>query len=211
MRLGMAHVAMRQMDTGISAYEQALEIQNRIEDRRGQAMTLDKIGEFYSLVNQPALAIKNYQQALERWGRVNDAQGEALSLYGIARVDFNQNRLTDARDRIVEVITKVESLRTMMTSYRLRMSYYAAKQDFFELEIDTRMRLYDATRSRAELESALLCRRTCTRTESSGPFDREPRRHSTGVDPQLLALERTQRIVSGKVDAVSKINEWEIQ
>lgn len=194
MRLGMTYVAMpQQRNRALAAYEQALEIQKRIEDLRGQAMTYDKIGEFYSLVNQPGLAIKTYQQALDLWGRVNDAQGEALSRYGIARVDFTQNRLTEARDRIVEAITKVESLRTRMTSYRLRTSYYAAKHDFFELEIDTRMRLYDATRSRVELESALFA---AERSRARNLLDLLIESHADirqGVDPQLLTLERTQR------------------
>lgn len=193
MRLGMAHVAKNEMDQAIAAYNQALQIQNSIEDRRGQAMTLDKIGELYSLLNQPPLAIKNYRDALERWGSVNDAQGEALSLYGIARVEFNRNNLSEARDRIVEAITKVESLRTRMTSYRLRTSYYAAKQNFFELEIDVRMRLYEATRSRTELESALFA---SERARARNLLDLLTESHTNirmGVESQLLALERTQR------------------
>ena len=193
MRIGTVHVAMREMDQAIAAYNKALEIQNRIEDRRGQAITLDKIGELYSLLNQPALALKNYRQALERWSNVNDAQGEALSLYGIARVERNRNNLTEARDTIVEAINKVESLRTRMTSQRLRLSYFEAKQDFFELEIDVRMRVYFSTRSRAELESALYA---SERARARNLLDLLNESHGDirqGVDPQLLARERTQR------------------
>ena len=192
-RLGMTHVALRQMDKAIIVYNKALEIQNRIEDRRGQAITLDKIGEFYNLLNQPSLALKNYRQAIDLWRSVNDAQGEALSLYGVARVERNQNHLTEARDRIVEAITKVESLRTRMTSHRLRMNYYATKQDFFELEIDVRMRLYNTTRSRAELESALYA---SERARARNLLDLLTESHAgirQGVDPQLLALERAQQ------------------
>lgn len=191
--MGMAHVALKQMDQAISAYNQALEIQISIEDTRGQAITLDKIAELYSLLNQPALALKNYRQATERWRRVSDPQGEALSLYGIARVERNQNHLTEARDRIVEAIAKVESLRTKMTSYRLRMSYYAAKQDFFELEIDIRMRLYYATRSKEELEAAVFAGE---RSRARSLLDLLAESHADirqGIDPALLQRERRQR------------------
>ncbi len=193
MRLGMAHVAKNELAQALAAYKQALEIQEGIKDLRGQAMTLDKIGELYSRLNQPALATKNYRQALEQWGRVKDAQGEALSLYGIARVEFNQNHLNEARDRIVEAITKIESLRTRMTSYQLRTSYYAAKQDFFELEIDIRMRLYQTTRSRTELESALFASERARARNLLDLLTESRADIRQNVDPQLLALERAQR------------------
>jgi CHAT domain-containing protein/predicted negative regulator of RcsB-dependent stress response len=206
LRLGMAHIARNEVEQALGAYNQALEKLKEIEDRRGQAMTLEKIGELYSLSNQPVLANKNYRLALERWAGVNDAQGEALSLYGIAQVEFKQNHLNEARDRIVEAITKIESLRMRMTSYSLRTSYYASKQDYFELETDIRMRLYSATRSRAELEAALFAsERARARnlldllTESRADIRR-------GVDPQLLALERTQRDrLSDKLGQLQKL------
>ena len=193
LRTGMAHVALNHMSEAIAAYNAALEIQIRIQDRLGQAVTLDKIGEFYSLVSQPALALKNYRQALEYWRSMNDAQGEALSLYGIARVERNQNHLAEARDRIVEAIARVESLRTKMTNHRLRVIYYEAKQDFFELEIDIRMRLYYATHSRTELESALFA---SERARARNLLDLLAESHADirqGVDPDLLQRERTQR------------------
>ncbi|HJY27996.1 MAG TPA: CHAT domain-containing tetratricopeptide repeat protein [Pyrinomonadaceae bacterium] len=192
-RIGMAYVALRRMAPAIVAYNQALDIQNRIKDRRGQAITLDRLGEYYSLLNQPDLAIKNYRDALQRWGSLKDAQGEALSLYGIARVERNQKHLTDARDDIVEALKKVESIRTRMTSHRLRTSYYAAKQDFFELEIDIRMRLYSATNSKAEMESALYASERARARNLLDLLAESRTDIRQGVDPQLLALERTQR------------------
>ena len=192
-RMGTAYVAIRRMAQAIVAYNQALDIQNRIKDLRGQAITLDRIGEYYSLLNQPDLAIKNYRDALEKWGSVKDAQGEALSLYGIARVERNQKHLTEARDKIVEALQKVESIRTRMTSHRLRTSYYAAKQDFFELEIDIRMRLYSATNSKAEMESALYASERGRARNLLDLLTESRIDIRQGVDPQLLALERTQR------------------
>lgn len=193
MRIGTVHVAQREMDKALTSYNQALELQIRIEDIRGQAITLDKIGEVYALMVQPALALKNYQQALERWTTIGDRQGESLSLYGIARVELSQNKLPEARDKIVEAIQRVESLRTRMTSHRLRLSYFAAKHDYYELEIDIRMRLYNMTRSKTDLESALFA---SERARARNLLDFLNESHANirqGVDPQLLALERSQR------------------
>lgn len=156
MRMGVAQVALIHYEEALASYNEALRIQERIEDRRGQAITLDKIAEVNSLMGQSSQSLQNYRKALERWRIVGDVQGEALSLVGIAGLARNQNRLVEARDRIIEAIDKVESLRTKMTSHRLRMSYFAAKQNYYELEIDIRMRLYNATQSREELELALF-------------------------------------------------------
>ncbi|HEU4765734.1 MAG TPA: CHAT domain-containing protein, partial [Pyrinomonadaceae bacterium] len=193
MRTGLVHTATKGWEQALSAYNQAFEIQKRIEDRRGQAITVDKIAELYSLMAQPDLALKNYQQALSLWTSVGDQQGEALSLYGIARVQRNQGKLLEARDKIVEAVAKVESLRTMTTSHRLRMSYFAARRDFYELEIDVRMSLYNETKSPADLELALFA---SERAHARNLLDVLNESHADirqGVDPQLLDQERSQR------------------
>lgn len=192
-RMGAVYLALGEMDKAFASYNQALEIQKRIEDIRGQAITMDRIGELYALTAQPAQALKSYQQALERWSAVGDRQGEALSLYGIARVERSQNKLPEARDKIVEAIEKVESVRTRMTSHRLRLSYFTARQDYYELEIDIRMRLYNATQSRTDLELALFA---SERARARNLLDLLTETHANirqGVDPQLLVMERAQR------------------
>lgn len=191
-RIGVLYVKQSAFDEALAAYNQALEIQNRIEDRRGQAITLDKIGELYNLKNQPTQAVNNYEKALERWRSVRDEQGEALSLYGIASVASKQNKLQEARDQIVAAIDKVESMRTRTTSHRFRLTYFASRQDLYALEIDIRMRIYDANRSRAELEAALY---TSERARARNLLDILTEGHADirqGVDPQLLERERAQ-------------------
>jgi CHAT domain-containing protein/tetratricopeptide (TPR) repeat protein len=191
-RMGAAYVALSNMDQALSCYNQALEIQQRIEDVRGQAISLDKIGELYSLIRQPALSLQNYREALKRWTSIQDRHGEALSLYGMARVERNRNRLAEARDRIVEAIERVESLRTRM-SHRLRVTYVDARHDYYEMEIDVRMRLYEQTRSRTELELAVFASERA-RARNLLDFLAESQANiRQGVDLQLLARERTQR------------------
>jgi CHAT domain-containing protein len=157
MRMGMAYVAKRRPREALEKYERALAIQNgaEFEDRRGQAMTLDKIGEALALSGDLAEAHRRYVQALERWKAVGDRQGQALSLYGIARVELERHNLANAREQIEEAINIVESLRHKVTGRQLRMTYFAGKQDFYALAIDVRMRLYELTNSAADMEAAL--------------------------------------------------------
>jgi CHAT domain-containing protein/predicted negative regulator of RcsB-dependent stress response len=153
--IGMAYVSLGEPQQALEQYQQALSIQKELEDQRGQAITLDKIGQAYALLSQSSKALENYGQALQRWVAVGDRQGQALSLYGVARVERDRQNLQKARDRIEEAIGIVESLRSKMTGHQLRMTYFSAKQDYYALDIDVRMCLYEQTHSEADMEAAL--------------------------------------------------------
>jgi CHAT domain-containing protein/predicted negative regulator of RcsB-dependent stress response len=157
-RVGMVYIALNDPGKALESYRQALDIQRNkeSEDRRGQAITLDKMGQAYALTGQLSQALDGYKQALQQWAAVGDRQGQALSLYGIAKVELDRNNLSEARDRIDEAIGLIESLRYKMSSHQLRMTYFAGKQDFYTLAIDIRMRLYELNHSEADLEAALF-------------------------------------------------------
>lgn len=154
--IGIAHVSLGQPRKALEQYQQALGIQQDLKDVRGQAITLDKIGQANALLGQSSKALESYGEALQRWVAVGDKQGQALSLYGVARVERDRQNLREARDRVEEAIGIVESLRAKMTGHQLRMTYFAAKQDYYALDIDVRMRLYEQTRSEADMEAALF-------------------------------------------------------
>lgn len=156
-RLGMTYVALHEPIKALELYQKALAIQQEpgFEDRRGQAITLDKIAEALALTGQEAEAIKKYESAIDLWKNVGDGQGQALSLYGIARIERDRPNLANARDRVEEAIVIVEKLRNRVTERQLQMTYFAGKQDLYALAIDVRMQLYDAKKSPTDLEAAL--------------------------------------------------------
>lgn len=158
-RLGMTYTEMLnpQPLKAVEYYEKALAIQQEpgFEDRRGQAITLDKIAAALSLTGHEAEAIKKYESAIELWKNVGDGQGQALSLYGIARIERDRPNLANARDRVEEAIGIVEKLRSKVTERQLRLTYFAGKQDLYALAIDVRMQLYNGKKSPADLEAAL--------------------------------------------------------
>jgi CHAT domain-containing protein/tetratricopeptide (TPR) repeat protein len=154
-RMGMAYASLGKPEQALETYRQALKIQEEIEDRRGQAITLDQMGQVYAAVGESAKARDSYGQASRQWLAVGDKQGEALSLYGMARVELDRHNLTNARNRVEEAITIIESLRSKLTSHQLRMTYFAGKQDFYALDIEIRMQLYELSHSDADMEEAL--------------------------------------------------------
>lgn len=158
-RLGMTYVARpaAQPLTALEYYEKALAVQQTsgFEDRRGQAITLDKMAEALAVAGREAEALKKYEDASRLWTAVEDGQGQALSLYGSARIERNRLNLANARDRVEEAIAIVEKLRNKVTARQLQMTYFAGKQDLYALAIDVRMQLYEAKKSPADMEMAL--------------------------------------------------------
>ena len=155
--MGMVYAELKDARKALDSYERALAIQQEagFEDRRGQAITLDKMGEALARSRDWPAALERYGKALERWREIKDSQGEALTLYGIAKVEFEQQNLANARDRVEEAIRIVESLRNRVSARQLQMNYFASKQDVYALAIDVRIRLYKSTESEADLEAAL--------------------------------------------------------
>lgn len=155
-RLGMTYVSSDRLKA-LEQYEKALEIQQdpSFGDRRGQAITLDKMAEALFLSGQEAKALKTYEAAIEHWKHVGDDQGQALSLFGIGRIERARLNLANARDHVEQAIELVEKLRYTVTERQLQMTYFADKQDFYQLAIDIRMQLYHSKKSHTDLEMAL--------------------------------------------------------
>jgi CHAT domain-containing protein/Tfp pilus assembly protein PilF len=67
-------------------YQQALPIFREVQDRGGEAATLNNIGGVYDAIGQPSEALKYYQQALSIHREVQDRGGEATTLNNIGAV-----------------------------------------------------------------------------------------------------------------------------
>lgn len=191
--IGLAYMELGQNQEALQYYQQALEIQQKLQDKRWQAATLNKVGQAYALSGELTKALVTYRQALPLFKAVGDAQGEAMSLYGIASVARAQNDLAAARSSVEQAIDIVESLRTRVTSQKLRIAYFATKQNYYELDIDTRMQLHRLNPTGADQAEALsMSERARARNllDILAEAGKEIRR---GVDSTLIAEE--QRLV----------------
>jgi CHAT domain-containing protein/tetratricopeptide (TPR) repeat protein len=121
-------------------YRQALELQK--EERQGQALTYDKMGQAYMLSGDTQKALEAYAESLRLWRAIKDPHGEARTLFDVASAERRRNNIPEAHKRIGEAINLVESLRTRINDYKIRIAYFAAKQDFYELDVDLKMRLH---------------------------------------------------------------------
>lgn len=218
MRLGFAHFKrndsnLNDKGKALERYGQALELQTRIGDVRGQAITLHYIAELYSSIEQAGNARRDYRRAQERWKEVSDLVGESVSLYGLAKLEQQQKRLPEARDAIVESIHKVESVRTRMSNYRLRQTFFDARHDYYEREADIRMQLFHAlqkkkssTLAETEMKQALFAAERARSRNLLDLLNESQGDIREGVDPVLLEKELTQRRqINEKLDQLQKL------
>ena len=80
--LGLAYKSLGQYEQAIEFYQQSLEIQREIGDRRGKSssLSLNNLGNAYSLLGHYERAIEFHQQSLEIQREIGDCKSEAGSL-----------------------------------------------------------------------------------------------------------------------------------
>jgi CHAT domain-containing protein/Tfp pilus assembly protein PilF len=139
----------------LKSYKAALEIQKEIEDRRGQAITLQKIGEVYAGSGDLEQASGEYHAALTLWRAVKDLRGEAAVLNDVAVLERQRDNLSAALEYSEEVTRILESTRTRISSHKLRSSYFAEHEKYYELNIDLKMTHARRNQSSQQLADAL--------------------------------------------------------
>lgn len=143
----LAHIGNVYDKTGneqdaLEQFKQALDLQRRISDRRGQAMTLERTGQVYAKLGNGQTARQYFEQALAISKSINLRDHEASVLYDIARLEKQTGLIEEARSHVEDAIALVESARTAISISDLRASFLGRKQEFYELEIDLVMQSY---------------------------------------------------------------------
>lgn len=199
--MGLAYTSLGDWEKAIEYYQRALKVQRETENLRGQAVILNRLGQAYTSSGDLSKAPALFEQALPLWKTVGDKNGEAMTLYGLAQVAGKRGDLDAARVKVEEAIGIVESLRTRVTSQQLRTTYLATKQDYYELYIDIRMRLFDQRPSTENLEAAL---QASERSRARGLLDllaeaiADIRR---GADPALV---ESKNRLEQRIDAIAE-------
>jgi CHAT domain-containing protein len=136
---GVVYSALNQPQKALSYHEQALQVRRKIGDRRNEALTLLNLGHVYDLLADPTRALENYNQALTIFRAVEDRNSAAKALVGVARLESKQGNFVEASKSIEEALSLIEEVRAQAGAQELRASYFASKQDAYELYIDLLM------------------------------------------------------------------------
>ncbi|HBB87191.1 MAG TPA: hypothetical protein DC047_06215 [Blastocatellia bacterium] len=190
--MGIAAVTALRGNTrqALEFYLEALKLRREVGDRRGEAVTLDKLGETYTSLGEPQKALESFEEAVPIWRAVEDSLGLASSLQGIAQVELARGRLVEALKSSDEAVGIVERSRVKVSSQQLRTSYFATKQNYYELRIDINMRLSLQNQSSRHLAIALQASES-SRARSFIDTLAETRDNITeGASEDLLRLQR---------------------
>lgn len=139
--IGMLHAANGDAPKALERYELAKKIQQDGGMKLGLAVTLDKIANAQASAGEAARAAETFREALALWADVGAERGRAASLYGLARVEAARGDLDAARELIGQSIKVVESLRARTMHPQLRTTLLASKYEYYELDVDVKMRL----------------------------------------------------------------------
>jgi CHAT domain-containing protein/tetratricopeptide (TPR) repeat protein len=152
--MGMVYIARNEPHLALKLYEDALPILETAGDKRALAIAVDKLGTAYSRSGDPKKASAAYSRATDLWRTIRDPDGEALTLSNMARAQQLAGNLSLANQHSEAALHLVESLRTRLTSQQLRVSYFADKQDYYQLDVDLKMLLSESLKDIEYVKSA---------------------------------------------------------
>ena len=203
---GMAYTAQNKPDEAIKFYQEALRMQEETGEKRGTGVTLDQMGRAYALKGDLDHAFQSYQRALTIWQEIKDQEWEPRTLYNIAHTERQRGDLDRAHEQIAKALQIVESRRASLSSRQLRTSYFANKNDIYELDIDVKMQLSKTKgteHARSALETSERAKaRTLTDTLHEAWIDHRSEDGSKwSSDPKLAELVAQKRILQGKLNA----------
>jgi len=206
--IGKVYDSLGELRKALEKYNEALPLSRAVGNRSGEAVTLNNIGRVYLSLGETQKALEKHNEALPISRDVGDRNGEATTLLGIARVEQKRGNLTQARQLIEEAIDLIESLRTNVVSQALRTSYFASRQEFFEVYIDVLMQMHRQNPAVA-FDAVALAVSERARARSLLELLEESRADiRQGVDSSLLERERSlqQRLNARAAAQVSLLN-----
>jgi len=144
--------------------------------------------------------MEEYEQALEHLNRalvITRDSGEQFweihALHWMARAERGRGDLQAAQDRIAEAIGKIESLRPTVDSPELRASAFSRAQEIYEFKIDTLMQLHKLRPAENYAAEALRVNEQARAREMLAMLTESRAEIRQGVEPELLARERSLR------------------
>ncbi|MBD2580234.1 CHAT domain-containing protein [Oscillatoria sp. FACHB-1406] len=171
-------------------YQQAFPLWQQLQDKGGEASTLTNIGYVEANAGNRDRALEAYNRAIPLRQASGDRAKEALTRYRLAALRRDLGNFTEAKGEIEAAIAIIEDLRTNISRSDLRASFFASKQDYYELYIDLLMQQHKRDKSAGYDKLAL---QTSERARARTLLDvlQEARADiRQGVDPKLRDRER---------------------
>lgn len=119
-----------------AAYEEALGLLQEVENPWGEAIILQNLAWLHLKQGAAEEALALFRRALPMVRETEDRLSEAATLLGMARALRQRGDLEAAWARASEALEVVETVREGTDRLDLRSSFFADKQDYFDLAVD---------------------------------------------------------------------------
>jgi CHAT domain-containing protein len=140
--LGMACSALGENEAALQYLESSLELRRSLGGVADVGGLLRNVGVVRAALGEKQRALDTLAVALASNHAMADPLQEAQTLYETARVEAGLGNLPEARERLENALTLVESIRARLASSAQRAAFLATTVDTFGLALDVWMSSY---------------------------------------------------------------------
>ncbi|MBD2168868.1 CHAT domain-containing protein [Calothrix membranacea FACHB-236] len=197
----LVYINLAENQKALKFLNQALPIHRALNNKAGEAENLYLQAMVYFNLGEKTKAIDYFNQSLPLWLTIGNKSKEAEILYYSANLERDRGNINEALTKVESAIQIIESLRTKVASQELRTSFFATKQDYYELYINLLMQLHKNEPLKGYEKQALQVSERA-RARSLLEILQEARADiRQGVNPELLQREH---ILQQQLDALEK-------
>jgi len=141
--MGAAYILMGSPNEALKYLNRILSLDIAESDLRVRAYSMLSIGDAENALGFEERALQRYRTALPLYRSIVDRHGECWALYKIARIEANMGNLEECRSILQAAIEIINALRTKVPSDDLRISFFSSNHSYYELYIDSLLRLHE--------------------------------------------------------------------
>ncbi|HEU0179901.1 MAG TPA: CHAT domain-containing protein [Blastocatellia bacterium] len=191
--LGLAYESIGERRKALEYFNRALAIVKLSNYRQVQGRLLADMGKLLCEIGEYEQALELLNRALPIIRDMGERFFEVYALHWMARAERGRGNLLAAQALIAEAIGKIERLRPTVNSPELRASAFSRAQEIYEFEIDTLMQLQKRRPAENYDAAALRANEQARAREMLAMLAEAHAEIRQGVDPDLLARERSLR------------------
>ena len=139
---GRLYKAQGRLDLARASFRASLQRVRRVQDRQFEAAVQLELGHLTLLQGQPEAALLQLDRVLDLFVEIEDRTGEAMARVRGASALSALERPGEAWRRILPALAVTETVRRASERFDVRTEYFAFRQEFFEVAIDTLMQLH---------------------------------------------------------------------
>ncbi len=187
-------------------YKKSLQNSRSTGYKSNIALVLARLGTIYLKRGHLILARKNLQESLEISRKIINRFSEAQTLFGLARLDFIENKSDKALEEISESIEITESLSSNVLNSKLKQTYFSNVFERYELYIALLMDAHQKQPDAGYAFQALLAAERSRSRTTLETLALANANFASDADPDLIRREREIRgLLNLKSDKLSEL------